>query len=273
MNIRQQKEYVSKRQDRLVAFFDAVVAIAITMLALEIVIPALSSGDPAELTAFSRALTGYLISFISLAALWYLHARYIPMFGLTGGSGEVTLHFLMMFLITLFQPATRALNQYRGDRRVQLLYLGIFLGMNLINLLLMCLLRKRNERLDREEHDLRERLTALRGPTVEADLPAERLARLVAYYVHMPDTALARYMDDMTEEQLEELRVFQEERNARYRYIIAASVSVMVSVTASVIAMMFNLTLCYLCLAAGLVIAALLRIRELHRIRRKQREA
>lgn len=54
MNIRQQKEYVSKRQDRLVAFFDAVVAIAITMLALEIVIPALSSGDPAELTAFSR---------------------------------------------------------------------------------------------------------------------------------------------------------------------------------------------------------------------------
>ena len=89
----------------------------------------------------------------------------------------------------------------------------------------------------------------------------------------MPDSALARYMDDMTEEQLEELRVFQEERNARYRYIIAASVSVMVSVTASVIAMMFNLTLCYLCLAAGLVIAALLRIRELHRIRRKQREA
>ena len=271
MNLRQHKEYVSRRQDRLVAFFDAVVAIAITMLALEIVIPALSGGDPAELAEFFRDFTGYLISFVSLAALWYLHARYIPLFGLTGGSGEVTLHFAMMFLITLFQPAARALNQYRGDRRVQLLYLTVFLGMNLLNLLLMYLLRKRNERQDREEQDLQARLMALGRPAGRTDDPEERLARLVAFYVHMPDTALERQIDDLTEEQQEEIRAFRAERNARYRYIIAASVAVMVSVTASVVAMMFSLSLCYLCLAAGLATAGLLRVWELRRVRRKGR--
>lgn len=119
---------IEKRQERMLAFFDAVLAIAITVMALEIAVPALGNLRSAATQAFVIRLTGYLISFVVLGMIWYVHTNFFTYYSFVGSSSEILLHFLLMFLITLFQPATLALGEHPADRGVKVLYLGLFFG-------------------------------------------------------------------------------------------------------------------------------------------------
>lgn len=262
MNFRQRKELIQKRQDRLIAFFDAVLAIAITMLALEIVVPAFGTGNPVEIETFFQTFTGYLISFISLGVLWYLHSGYIAVYGLTGKGSEVALHFVMMFLITLFQPAAKALNQYRGDGLVRALYLAVFIGMNLLNVLMLVILKRRNDHITTREDALRGRLKDLYDAEADGASEQEKLAQMIAFYVNRPDAAMENFKGRMSEAQLAEIEEHQNERAARYRFTILSTAALTVSVVAAVVAMLFSIPMCYLCLLMGIVAIGVIRWRE-----------
>ena len=64
------------RQNRLLAFFDAVLAIAITVLALQIDIPELGEINDAGRYEFFMMLTSYFMSFIAMGSLWYVHTSF-----------------------------------------------------------------------------------------------------------------------------------------------------------------------------------------------------
>lgn len=260
MLFRKWNDILQKRQDRLVAFFDAVLAIAITILALEIAIPAFEDGDALEISTFFQTFTGYLISFLSLGAIWYFHAGYINLYGLTGKPSEVLMHFVLMFLITLFQPATNALNQHRGDTAVRLLYLSIFVGMNVMNILLLRVLRNRNERKDAEEQALLERLKEMYDEISDNASEQEKLAMHTAFYVNRPEIAIEAYKGRMSDEQTEEIAKVRREREEQYRSTIHSTIALMLAIMAAVIAMMFSLPLCYLFLGLGIVAIIALRI-------------
>ena len=63
-------DILQKRQDRTISFFDAILAIAITIMALSITFPGLSDVlDKGLDSNFINHLTGYLISFLTLGSL------------------------------------------------------------------------------------------------------------------------------------------------------------------------------------------------------------
>ena len=61
------KNMLENRQDRLLAFFDAILAIAITMIAIEIAVPEIGSLDAVGRYDFFVVITSYLISFTAMA--------------------------------------------------------------------------------------------------------------------------------------------------------------------------------------------------------------
>ncbi|WP_052390459.1 TMEM175 family protein [Streptomyces sp. NRRL B-24484] len=77
MQARKLRKFEARAADRLVFFSDAVVAIAITLLALELPVP-----EGATVAAFRSAVredldhyTAFLISFVAIAAAWGQHNR------------------------------------------------------------------------------------------------------------------------------------------------------------------------------------------------------
>src|SRR5262245_38882671 len=79
----------SKEPDtmRLETFSDAVIAIAITLLVLEIRVPHVEEASPAELWELLRELwpnyLGFLISFITLGVMWANHCAIFSYIGRT----------------------------------------------------------------------------------------------------------------------------------------------------------------------------------------------
>lgn len=70
----------SKETDRLLALSDGVIAIAITLLVLEITVPAVPAGTPPSVVAelvFEQGheYFGYVLSFLVIGLYWMLHRR------------------------------------------------------------------------------------------------------------------------------------------------------------------------------------------------------
>ena len=77
---------IANRKDRLIAFFDAILAIAITVLALEISISELGTLNAAERYDFLVTITDYFISFVAMSTLWYVHTNFFSNHELTGNA-------------------------------------------------------------------------------------------------------------------------------------------------------------------------------------------
>ena len=73
-------------QTRTETLFDAVIAIAMTMIALEINIPDKSILDKTTWYAFGGEITIYFIIFIVLASIWSVHARIYSTYSSLGNS-------------------------------------------------------------------------------------------------------------------------------------------------------------------------------------------
>lgn len=93
-------------QERLIYFSDAVIAIAITLLALELPIPAGVHGNAAVLgflREHSAEYLAFLISFAAVAMHWLVHQRlfrYVT--GLAGGVIRWNLLWLLMIVVMPF---------------------------------------------------------------------------------------------------------------------------------------------------------------------------
>lgn len=97
--------------ERLTFFSDAVFAIAITLLVIEIHVPRLAEVDDramlAELLALQPSIFGFVLSFLVIGALWAAHHRVFGM--LTGYSRSVMMPNMLLLMVIAFMPFATAL--------------------------------------------------------------------------------------------------------------------------------------------------------------------
>ena len=124
--------------ERLVFFSDAVFAIAITLLVIEIHVPHLEEDAAdiafwAALAALIPSFVGYVVSFGVIAAFWIGHHR---AFSLSGRfSPRITVwNFLLLGAIAFMPFVTAFLSAYPGRHVPALFYWGWLLLTALVNL-------------------------------------------------------------------------------------------------------------------------------------------
>ena len=107
--------------DRLLALSDGVVAIALTLLVLQLRVPSLPSGSANSASALASALarggdelTAYLISFYVVAQFWLVHHRVFQ--HLIGQEeGLAWWNFAFLFTITIMPFTSDLLGQYGNN--------------------------------------------------------------------------------------------------------------------------------------------------------------
>jgi uncharacterized membrane protein len=125
--------------ERLVFFSDAVVAIAMTLLALDLPVPA-GEGDAALWRSFRelmpRQYLTFLLSFVVVAAFWRAHHRFFRHVARVG-PGLVAANTLFLFSIVVIPYATRVLGDKGSTRFGTILYALAVAGVGLSLLLLL----------------------------------------------------------------------------------------------------------------------------------------
>jgi uncharacterized membrane protein len=104
---------------RLEAFTDAVIAIIITILVLELVAP--EEGTFSALWELRYRLLVYLISFITLAIYWNNHHHLYQISRHVSGSG-LWCNIVLLLFLSLFPFTTAWVNDHLLDRAPELLY-------------------------------------------------------------------------------------------------------------------------------------------------------
>lgn len=264
------RKSLGKKQDRLLAFFDAVMAIAMTVLALEIVVPQFSAVSHTERHAFFVSLTCYLISFMAMSTLWYIHNNFFATHDLTGRNIEIVLHLVLLFVITLFQPLTRAIGEYPEDPWIRAFYLIDFFAMYGLTAGIMVYIRRREDQFNKKKEErlskVQEKRDILPVKTEEVSDEVKHLRHTLqlVYAMENPDELqkrLAEYMPDEYQQELEDMR---RKREASYRVSIYSVVAMAIAILIAVVTLIFSAWWSYAALAAGLI--AIFLIRHLYKI-------
>ncbi len=121
--------------ERLVVLSDAVFAIAMTLLALELKPPEIWDGKVSSLfQAMRGALLAYGVSFAAVAGYWSSHRRSFRLFLKTDGPLTL-LGLLSLGLVTLLPVVTRLLMQHGAARGALLIYLSLIAAIGVANAL------------------------------------------------------------------------------------------------------------------------------------------
>jgi uncharacterized membrane protein len=112
--------------ERLIFFSDAVFAIAITLLIIEIKVPELEQGDASERGFFHAMVSlipkflGFVISFFIIGLYWFIHHR---MFGyVTNYNGKlIWLNLVFLFSIVLMPFSTAVYSEYSTPEHIRLI--------------------------------------------------------------------------------------------------------------------------------------------------------
>ena len=254
------REIIDSRQGRVLAFFDAVVAIAITVMALDLAIPAFSGISAAELHTFFEHFAGYTISFVAMGMLWYIHSVFFSYYSFTGKAYEIVLHLVLMFVITLFQPTTRAIGTHEGEMSVYMIYITVFIVMNLLNLFLLIWVKRDNERHQEEQEEYEE----LFWEAVEAsDMEHKALTRKIAskiQHLHNPDAMIKKFAERLPKEYQEMICAYESRRKESFRISVEMTIIVMIVITASVFLLIVNPLAAMIVLAGGVVLCCLIHL-------------
>ena len=113
--------------ERTIVFFDAVMAIAITLLALEIGIPEGGAFEAGEFEELFIPFTALFVSFIVLGQVWYVHVKAFAYEGLarTCSIGD---HLVLMFFVVLFPKTTELIATHPGSTYAIAIYLVCYLA-------------------------------------------------------------------------------------------------------------------------------------------------
>jgi uncharacterized membrane protein len=118
---------------RLEAFSDGVFAVAITLLALNLVVPG-GPGLLSQLTEKWPAFAGYLVSFLTIGIIWVNHHALVRQIKSVDRTLLFVNQLLLLFVVLIpFGTATAAdyLPHNSPDAKLAMvLYSGIFLGMS-----------------------------------------------------------------------------------------------------------------------------------------------
>lgn len=158
--------------ERLKAFSDAVFAIAITLLVIEVHVPRLDTLDDAaylaSLAHLMPSFMGFVLSFLTIGALWAAHHR---LFGMLHGYQPRLMWPNMLLMVVAFMPFATALMSSKPLARVpEVFYSATLLLAGLLQLLLVALaLRPDHVRAEVAEADVHAlRWRALTLPTAAA---------------------------------------------------------------------------------------------------------
>ena len=160
--------------ERLKAFSDAVFAIAITLLVIEVHVPRLDTlDDAAYLAALAHLMPsfmGFVLSFLTIGALWIAHHR---LFGvLDGYEPRLMWPNMLLLMLIAFMPFATALMSSNPLARVpEVFYSATLLAAGLLQLLLFQL--------------------ALRPGRVRAGVPPEEVNALRWRALTLPTAATA----------------------------------------------------------------------------------
>jgi len=164
----------TQQLERLKAFSDAVFAIAITLLVIEVHVPRLDTlDDTAYLAALAHLIPsfmGFMLSFLTIGALWIAHHR---LFGvLDGYEPRLMWPNMLLLMVIAFMPFATALMSSNPLARVpEVFYSATLLAAGLLQLLLFQL--------------------ALRPGRVRAGVPPEELNALRWRALTLPTAATA----------------------------------------------------------------------------------
>ncbi len=131
---------IKHRKNRLEAFSDGVLAIAITLLVLEIAVPAVRGEELlGELAHEWPVYLAYFVSFMTIGAVWMEHSALVD--ALDHIDGVFMRLNLVLLLFCAFLPfPTRIMSEYAQDasgERVAVVFYGIVLLMMTLMLLVM----------------------------------------------------------------------------------------------------------------------------------------
>ena len=117
--------------ERMILFSDAVFAIVITLMAIEIRIPETSErleGDflKKELLHLVPVVAAYIVSFFFIGSIWYQHLK---IFSLVKDydKGLVVRNLLLLFFVGLFPFSASLITRSKGTSVAFFVYLGIIL--------------------------------------------------------------------------------------------------------------------------------------------------
>lgn len=111
--------------DRLMMLVDGVFAIAITLLAADIVSPGAQIPRLTSLwAALAPQLDAYALSFVVISVYWLAHRRFMAMI-LTVDAPVTVLTLAMLGLVALLPAFTRLLHAQRGNHASLLIYAGL----------------------------------------------------------------------------------------------------------------------------------------------------
>jgi uncharacterized membrane protein len=166
----------SSQLERLTFFSDAVFAIAITLLIIEVHVPHVSGDDAAYWQALRElwpSFFGFMLSFLVIGALWMAHHRVFGM--LADYSPRILWPNMLLLMVVAFMPfATALMSSHTLARVPELFYSGTLLMAGLLQRWLFAL--------------------ALRAPYVHADVPAEEVAAARARSWGLPTAAALSFV-------------------------------------------------------------------------------
>jgi len=144
--------------ERLTFFSDAVFAIAITLLIIEVHVPHLATRDDAAywqaLQELQPNMMGFMLSFLVIGALWIAHHRVFGM--LEDYNPKIMWPNMLLLMVVAFMPFATALMSSNALARVpELFYAGSLLLAGLLQRWLFAV--------------------ALRAPYVRKDVPQEEM--------------------------------------------------------------------------------------------------
>jgi uncharacterized membrane protein len=124
--VAERRPEAGRELDRIIFFSDAVFAIAITILVLDIRVPNIPEGRvatelPAQILGLGPKYLSYVISFLVLAIYWQAHHRvFRPIRGYDGTL--VWLNFLFLMAVAFLPFPTSLLGEYSGEQLSVVIY-------------------------------------------------------------------------------------------------------------------------------------------------------
>ena len=195
-------------------------------------------------------ITSYLISFLVLGMIWYTHNIFFAYYTNAGSARVTFIHLILMFLITLFPVATRTINEYQKNMYVRIIYLSIFVLMQITNLLLFYVVKNEDEKRGKDKKELIKIIT-----NTYAD-DSEELEKVKKYMAintkEMNDYDI--FLNDIPQEYRKIIEDYNYEQKTNFKYSIYSQIIITIFIFLAAIMLIYNTGLCYLMLLIGIIL-------------------
>jgi uncharacterized membrane protein len=246
-------------QKRTETLFDAVIAIAMTMIALEINIPEKSVFDVNALGMLFSETTIYFISFIVLSSVWGVHMLIYSTYTSLGTPIDIVINVILMFIITLFPVLTKIIGAMEGGYLLNLTYLCCYGVMEILSIVLLLYASRKNTLQRMDDFRSVSKIIEFCKDKMEEPVYEEmsKKIQLVEKYMDDPTTFIQLYQEfiaTLSKHIQSQLSEQKHKQKIQYATIIVFYIIAFITVLLSVLTMMVNPYWCYVIFIGALVV-------------------